>query len=478
MADGQRLDRMLRDACASFAARPAAADREEALTYAALDALADETAARLARAGIAPDEPVLAAVSNRARDLAGLVGIWRAGGVAVPLHRGAVAATAASVRARVGARLAVNLRGDLPAPAGLAGADGVLALGGDAPAARPLLADAAWIVTTSGSTGAPKGVVHAHATYAAKLAMIQSMTGFAPGERVLLVLQLNFSFGQWVALLTLLNGGTLVLRDRFEPEAMLADLAAVDRAGVVPTMLRRLRAPLDAGGTDYAGRLMAGGEVMPAALMRWVLRRWPRARIGDIYGLTETCTCDFFVQPDEAAAAAGTIGRAGPGIAWRVAPDGELQIASPWRMRGYLDDPALTEAAYADGHFRTGDLASLRPDGRVALVGRAKEIIARAGAKVAPLEVEAAFLDHPDVAAALAAGVPDPMLGEAICLFLVPRGGATLDPARLRDWARERLDRYKLPDRIMLGEALPVGATGKADRGALRRLAGETGPEC
>jgi len=148
--------------------------------------------------------------------------------------------------------------------------------------------------------------------------------------------------------------------------------------------------------------------------------------------------------------------------------DGELAIKTPFIMAGYLDEPALTAAAFRDGYFRTGDLAERTAEGRVRLVGRAKELIHRAGNKVSPLEVERIFEEHPGVAEALATGLPDARLGEAIHLLIVPAAGASPKPEELRAWAGERLDRYKLPDAIHLGTAIPLGRTGKADRAALR----------
>jgi len=113
----------------------------------------------------------------------------------------------------------------------------------------------------------------------------------------------------------------------------------------------------------------------------------------------------------------------------------------------------------------------VRDDGRVELVGRAKEMISRGGNKVAPLEIDALFAAHPDVHAALSAGVPVARLGETIHLFVVPRAGAALDPEGLRAWAMARIERYKVPDVIHVGDALPIGRTGKADRAAARALA-------
>ena len=107
-------------------------------------------------------------------------------------------------------------------------------------------------------------------------------------------------------------------------------------------------------------------------------------------------------------------------------------------MQGYLDDPALTAAAFSAGFLGTGDLARRRADGRVELVGRIKEIVSRGGNKIAPAEIENLFAGHPDVIGALCTGVPDERLGEALHVLLVPRPGSTLSADALRRWAAER----------------------------------------
>jgi malonyl-CoA/methylmalonyl-CoA synthetase len=220
---------------------------------------------------------------------------------------------------------------------------------------------------------------------------------------------------------------------------------------------------------------MAGGEVLPAELGRRLLAHWPMAGLGDIYGLSETGTSDFFIAPETYDTAAGSIGRPGDGIETRIAEDGELRIRSPWRMVGYLDAPEATAAAFdSDGYFRTGDLATRDAHGNTRLIGRAKELINRGGMKVAPLEVEAALGAHPDVAACLVAGVPDTATGEAVVACVVPTRSVDAEPRcdteQLREWLGERLERYKVPSQILLVDSLPTGRTGKADRGAVRAL--------
>jgi feruloyl-CoA synthase len=177
------------------------------------------------------------------------------------------------------------------------------------------------------------------------------------------------------------------------------------------------------------------------------------------------------LPPSEREQFPGSIGRPTPGVRYRI-EGGELQLRTPFIMSGYLDDEALTNAALCDGFLRTGDLAR-EQDGVVYLEGRAKELISRAGNKISPLEIEAAFADHPAVASVLATGVADTLIGERIHMLIVPRAGALPDEIELRRWGAERLEKFKRPDVIHFGPELPLGPTGKADRGALRRLLAE-----
>ncbi|MGH6881637.1 MAG: class I adenylate-forming enzyme family protein [Hypericibacter sp.] len=467
------LGERLIEACGRSGIAPALVGADETIDYRSFANSAGETAESLRKARIEADEPVLLAVSNRVRDLAGLCGIWLAGGVAVPVHRTSLEATVAALARRTGARLLVNMHPDRAVPASLA-ADTPVTSRGVPPPPRPLLAGAAYILFTSGSTGEPKGVVLAHDRFSRKLDMIDAALAFVAGERTLLPLQLTFIFGHWVSLLILLRGGTLELCEKFEAPVALEHLAGtrVRRVALVPTMLRALLPVAEArAGARYSGAIMVGGEPLPAALGRRYRALWPAAALGDIYGLTETGSCDFFLPPEEYDEAAGSIGRPGPGIEFRLSPgDGELQIRTPTAMRGYLDAPEPTAAAFDEGWFRTGDLARSRADGRVELVGRAKDLIFRGGNKISPLELERVFAEHPEVAGALAVGAPDALKGEALHLLIVPREGARLDQARLIDWARERLERFKLPDHIHFAAELPLGRSGKADRATLRQL--------
>ena len=218
------------------------------------------------------------------------------------------------------------------------------------------------------------------------------------------------------------SGARLVLVSKFTPEGMAKTLAAGGTVlAAVPTMLRSMLASGDIAAPALR-TILSGGETLGAALGGSLRAALPQAGIYDLYGLTETGSCDFCLPPAEQLDGAGSIGRPTEQVAFRLigedgrpVPDGaqgELAIRTPFGMLGYLDDPALTARSFTERYFRTGDLARLRPDGRVEIVGRLKDIISRGGNKIAPAEIDALLCSHPDVAAALCAPA-SPMPGSA-----------------------------------------------------------------
>jgi long-chain acyl-CoA synthetase len=469
------LGSLLLQSFAAFGEHPALIDSGGIWTYRRLADAAAAIERALRNAGVEPHEPVMVPVANEARDGAALIGVWLAGAVAVPVMRHAPAPAIEAVRIATGARLSVT-----NAPA-----QRVCELTDRPPPARPLLEGAALVVFTSGSTGRPKGVVLSHRVFAGKLDAIDRMLGFTARTRTLLVLQITFVFGMWVLLLTLRKGGTACMHSRFEPAATLNALREqhISDAAFVPTMLRRFLSLHEKGSAPLIARtglerILTGGEPFGRELSMRLQESMPNTQVVDIYGLTETCSCDFFLAAQERAQFAGTIGRPGPGVQFRITNDqgrelpvaaaGELQIRTPFIMSGYLDEPDMTRGAFAEGFFRTGDLARRREDGCVELAGRIKDLIVRGGAKVSPLELDCLLAQHPDVAAALTAGVPDAIMGERIHALVVPRANVRLDEQGLREWIAGRIERFKWPDVYHFGTQLPTGRTGKVDRNALR----------
>ena len=475
--DAPRLDILLAQACERFASREAL----PGLSYRGFLDQASWVSDSLKKAGLGRNEPLHVRISNHPSDLVAYFGAWLAGAVVVPLHRSSPAPAAA----QIGERTRARFQWDALAPELLA------RLAEAAPPARPILEGAALVVFTSGSTGAPKGAVLSHRAFAGKLGAIQQMLAFGEDERTLLVLNISFSFGIWVALLTLLHGGRLLPVEKFVPAAFLDTLAreAITRVGVVPTMMRALVLdhPKQRLERSALRTVMIGGESLGKGLGETLRALFAPAELVDIYGLTETSTCDFFLVPRDAARYAGSIGRPSPGVRYRirgedgadVAPGavGELCIASPYLMNGYLEQPEL-DPIDAEGWLATGDLARERDPGVVEIAGRKKELIVRGGNKIAPQEIEFALSAHPKVAGALAVGRPDARLGQRIHALVVPRD-ARLTAGELREYLRERLDKFKQPDALYFARELPAGHTGKADRGRFAALieAGDLTPE-
>jgi long-chain acyl-CoA synthetase len=446
----------------------------ESLQGDSLLVFADHVRHALAERHVAPHEPVHVSIGNRPSDLGALLGIWQAGAVAVPIHALAAASTIARVQRISRARFLID-------------GDRLDAIGEAPPQDRALLRDAALVIFTSGSTGEPKGVVIGHRRLADKLAVLDRLLNIAPNDVVLSPLQLVFIFGLWVSLLTLMKGARLILVPKFTAEAMAHGLAEATVLAGVPSMFRTLltypQVTVPQVAAPKLRAMLSGGEVLAPALAHAMARLAPAA-IHDLYGLTETGSCDFHLGPLDQPQGFGTIGHPTERVVFRIAKDGaavaagetgELQIRTPFGMLGYLDGTALTEAAFDGGYFKTGDLARLTADGAVALIGRAKDIISRGGNKIAPLEIDNLLAEHPEIAAALCAGVADERLGEVIHAVIVTRAGARLDAAALRDWLLARTERFKVPDVFHFHDTLPSGSSGKADRGAVAQLAAQPG---
>src|SRR5262249_1322882 len=141
---------------------------------------------------------------------------------------------------------------------------------------------------------------------------------------------------------------------------------------------------------------------------------------------------------------------------------GELLVRGYSVMQGYLDDPAATSAAIDErGFLHTGDLATMDERGYVRIVGRSKDMLIVGGFNVYPAEVENTLLEHPALGQVAVIGVPDPRLGEVALAYVVPAPGASVDPAAIVAWARERLANYKVPRYVVAVAALPINAAGK-----------------
>jgi long-chain acyl-CoA synthetase len=350
-----------------------------------------------------------------------------------------------------------------------------------------ILKDAAFIIFTSGSTGEPKGVVVSHHAFIAKLYEIDKLLAFNDQDRLLLVLNINFVFGLWLALLTLLKGGVVYLHEKFNAEEFIHELVEnkITRVGVVPTMMRVIFSKPELVdqiekkvNTGCLKQILIGGESLGRSLAVKLRKEFSKTELIDIYGLTETASCDFFSFPENFSKYPGSIGKPSGGVTYRIVDssnepvragaEGELQICSPYLMSGYLGDAELTQKAFSSVWFKTGDIAKEVGPSVVELMGRSKELISRGGNKITPGEIEQAICAHPGVAAAMAVGIPDDLLGERIHMLIVPNPSNQISVSEIKTYLTARLEKYKIPDVFYFDVALPIGRTGKADRGQFK----------
>ncbi|MCI0569671.1 MAG: o-succinylbenzoate--CoA ligase [Myxococcaceae bacterium] len=358
-------------------------------------------------------------------------------------------------------------------------ADAVASAG--APREEQLLDPGApWLILfTSGTTGRPKAAVlcltQLQASARASAACINGPTP----PRWLGTLPLFHVGGLAMVVRCAFDGGTLLLHDRFDADAVNA---ALDRDGVthmslVPTTLERV---LDGRGTrpgvhGLQAILIGGGPVPPALLERARALGLPCLQT---YGLTEASSQVTTERP--ATADGSTAGEPLPGVQLRVVDaegtplppgaEGEVEVRGPTVMAGYLDDPEATASAFRDAWFRTHDLGVLDGRGRLRILSRRSDLIVRGGENVYPAEVEAVLLQHPEVAEAAVLPEAHPSWGQVPVAVIVRRG--TVAEESLLAFARERLAGFKVPSRCVWVDTLPRNAMNKVDRAALRQVAG------
>ena len=349
--------------------------------------------------------------------------------------------------------------------------------------------DPAFLAYTSGTTGPPKGALHAHRT------MLGHIPGFAlPHEFFGRDNDLCWSPADWAWLGGLMDvlmpclwfGRPVVAfrgHGRFDPERAYDVIARhrVMNLFMVPTMLKLMRQ------TPVPERvslrtIISGGESVGTELIAWGQEQFG-LNINEIYGQTE-CNLVLGHIPALMPAKPGSLGRPSPGHVVSVIdenghelPDGEEgEIAcrrpDPVIMLEYWRNPDATEKKYTGDWLRTGDHATRDDEGYFWFKGRADDLITTSGYRVGPGEIEDSLIRHPAVAVAAAIGVPDPVRTEIIKAFIVPSAGTEASAelaGEIQQWVRTRLAAHEYPREIEFVDQLPMTATGKVMRRVLRQ---------
>lgn len=335
------------------------------------------------------------------------------------------------------------------------------------------------VLYTSGTTSRPKGVVVSHAAYLHAGRVVAGHLGLRPQDRQLVVLPLFHGNAQYYSTMSaLVTGASLALTPRFSASrwSEQAHLMGATVASLFAAPIRMvLGQPPTAHDRAHDLRLVMYAQNVTDAQATEFESRFG-VPLMQLYGMTET------VAPPLMAPAFGprprqSMGRptlsaqvrlAGPGggdVA--VGEPGELLVGGdPGRtlMTEYLQNPGATSAALHEGWLRTGDMARADEDGYLYFVDRAKDVIKRAGENVACSEVERVMDEHPDVVESAVVGVPDAVRDEGLVAFTVLRPGSQLTEAELLAHVGEHLARFKVPDQVVMVQALPRTSVGKIQK--------------
>jgi malonyl-CoA/methylmalonyl-CoA synthetase len=414
-------------------------------------------------------------------------GIWRAGGIAVPLSAQATAPELEHVLSDSDTAAVVTI----PAFAGkLDQAQRRVLLidetmGGTAalPAIDP--ARRAMILYTSGTTSKPKGVVSTHANLQSQIEGLVAAWEWSAEDRIPLFLPLHHIHGIVNVLgCALWAGASIEAFPRFDAELILprvkADAYTLFMA--VPTIYAKLAILLDREDSDLAvafGRMrlmVSGSAALPAGLHR----RWHELtgqHLLERYGMTETGM--ILSNPFHGERRPGAVGQPLPGVEVRLRSEGgetlqdeddpgEIQVRGPAVFREYWRQPEVTAQSFENGWFRTGDMG-VKENGYYRILGRLSvDIIKSGGYKLSALEIEAALLDHPAIRECAVVGLEDETWGETVAVAAVLDAELALED--LQRWGKDRLSPYKLPRRLLRVESLPRNAMGKVAKKEIGKL--------
>ncbi len=507
------------------------------ITATEMDALSDALAVALQKRGIEPGDRVAMYLQNVPAAMITLLGAWKAGAVIVPcnpmlkgreltkiltnsgcraivLHDDLYREVAAEVLDSTAVEFAITTsaldflpEGDVPAILARMGRrkkiDETLDLvelidenRGVAPAAVTLTSDdVAFMVYTSGTTGAPKGAMNTHGNGYFAASVYREWMRVTSDTVVLGLAPLFHVTGMTGHLvLSIISGAELLLFYRFDADTACR-LTEKYRATFAVTAITAFTALLSSPAiTQYdmssLATVFTGGAPTPTTVIdQW--RSVVGSAIHPMYGLTEV-TSPATMTPLGAGYRADSglgvvsIGVPVPNTHIRIVTDegveaapreiGELRISGPQVVPGYWQMPEESAATFDGGELRTGDIGFMDEDGWVYLVDRAKDMIVASGFKVWPSEVEEVLYQHPAVREAGVVGVPDPYRGENVKAYVSLHAGADATPDEIKAYARERMAAYKYPRMVEILDDLPKTTSGKIMRRMLQDLARNDAP--
>ena len=347
--------------------------------------------------------------------------------------------------------------------------------------------DAINIQFTSGTTGSPKGATLSHFNIVNNARSCARAMALGASDRLCIPVPLYHCFGMVLGVLCCAAVGAAMVfpGETFDAEATLAAIARHKCTALhgVPTMFIAMLDHPDFAQYEMSSLrtgIMAGAPC-PIETMRRVIAQMHMSEVTIAYGMTETSPISFQSGLDDPIERrVSTVGRIQPHIevkivdaAGQVVPlgtAGELCTRGYCVMRGYWEDAERTaESIDAAGWMHSGDLATIDAEGYCNIVGRVKDMLIRGGENVYPREIEEYLYRHPKVQAVQVFGVPDPRYGEAVCAFIVLKGGQSASAEEIRAFCAGQIAHFKIPQHIRFVPEFPVTATGKPQKFVMRQ---------
>jgi fatty-acyl-CoA synthase len=371
---------------------------------------------------------------------------------------------------------------------GCVAADAVLERGarvsaGELASIRVSAASPAAMLYTSGTTGAPKGCLLSHGNFWYKAREYLKLHEWTAADRCLVPVPYFHIFGALGCIAAnALAASTQVLMEVFDPEEAMR-LIQQERVTIfsgVPTMFiavlghPRFR--------EYDLRSLRTGTIgaapVPVEMMRKILDGEHGLGMDAtvVYGLTEATGGTHFTRlGDPLDKRVSTVGRVSPELVDRivdpatgrecaVGEEGEVCVKGPSLMLGYYKQPEATADKVRDGWLHTGDMGVKDTEGYLRITGRLSDMIIVGGFNTYPAEIENFYLRHPKILDISIVGVPDPVLGEVVMAFVVPKAGATLTPQEVRDFAKDQIANFKIPKHVEIVSEFPLTGSGKVQK--------------
>lgn len=356
----------------------------------------------------------------------------------------------------------------------------------------PVPSDPVLLCFTSGTSSAPKGVMHAFETLSANAREYSKTIGLSASDKALIAPPCTHIFGLECFHNTLVTGGSVVPLAQYNPQNF-AEMIEATRPTVIYAAPAHLAGSLKSGDLhrrklDSVRHVILGGSICPPQVAADFEAFLPNGRVGNLFGMTEVLLTTQTPMDQSAFVRHSTIGPPVPGISARIVSDageqvtgdevGELHMRGFSVMSGYMKNPEANASSFTeDGWFRTGDLACWDSEGNIIIVGRKKDLINRGGVKINPTDIENIIMEHDSVIQAALVSMDDDVLGERICAFVTLAPDTNLDLEALCGFLSEKgVAKMRWPERVVVIDEMPTTPTRKIIKGALQQMLRRAAP--